>query len=83
MKDRLKELQFPCYLVVYAPERTHRTKFRGENPGAFVQGMVYNIDNALELVEQANYRGPDTELKVCGAWIVTDEEGTRLQEFDV
>jgi hypothetical protein len=83
MKERLKDLTFPCYLVAYAPERTHRTKFRGENPGAFVHGLVYSLENALELVEQANYQGPESEIRLYGTYIATDEDGTkRLEQFD-
>lgn len=82
IRDRLRALVFPCFLVVQADERDYRTKYRSECSGAFARGLVNNVEEAYRLVEQASYQGHPNEIRLCGVVIVTDEDGTYLKEFD-
>lgn len=61
--QRLQELSYPCTLVVYGPERTHRTLYRGEHESAF--GIAYCQDaNEAWTVVDCNWPGYPPDLRI-------------------
>lgn len=46
--------------------------------------MVYNLQEALEVVKRADYHGPDSEVSLTSIRIYVDEtDGPQLVETDV
>ncbi len=49
--ERLLLLDYPCVLVVYGGERTHRTTYRGEHGSAFSIASCDSPDEAWSCVD--------------------------------
>lgn len=61
--DKLCELTYPCVIVVYGPERTHRTTYRGEHQGVFSIGVCETVGEAWNHVD-CGYIGYPPDLCV-------------------
>lgn len=75
----LAALNYPCYLVVYGPERNYRTKYRGEHCGAFAFGMVNSPSEAAKLIDDIYYLGTYREMTFIAISIVDGE--LHVEEF--
>ena len=61
---KLKEdVQYPCTIVVYGPERAYRTTFRGEHHGVFGIDVVHSAEEAWNIVD-CGYVGWPGDLNV-------------------
>lgn len=68
IKERLNKLNYPCYIVLYGPERDYRTKYRHEHGGYFHSSMVYNIDEAVNMFENIRYSGTYREMEMIAIY---------------
>lgn len=66
IKKRLEGMIFPCVMVVYGAERTHRTTYRGENPGYFWIGYIDSLNDAAKTIYDSDAKMPLSELSIYG-----------------
>lgn len=64
VKDRLKDLEFPCSLVVYGAGRNYRTKYRSEHGDVFGYEYFADIEEAAKYIDKLNYEGYISELTI-------------------
>lgn len=65
---KLQSLPYPCTIVVYGAERTHRTTYRGEHDSRFSISLCDNAMDAWACVD-CGWVGYPPDLKVyaiCG-----------------
>jgi hypothetical protein len=61
--EKLKNLEYPCTIVVYGAERTHQTTYRGPHDGAFAIDVCLDVDEAWNLVD-CGWKGYPPDLKI-------------------
>lgn len=61
---KLSDLDYPCYLIVYGPQRNYRSNYRGEHHGVFGSDFVNSPKNAIEFIEGVNYPGHYSEMTI-------------------
>jgi hypothetical protein len=76
LKARLGRVGYPCYLVIHGAARHHRTTYRGEHHGVFSSGTVGNAEEALRLIDGADYPGHYSEMDLIA---VSVEDGQLVE----
>lgn len=72
LQQRLAELAYPCYLVVYGPEHDRTRSERGYGH-RFISGMVYTAGEAFELIKGTQYRGSLYEMQIIAIACIDGE----------
>lgn len=72
---------YPCVAYVYGPERTHRTTYRGENPGFYGYERCADHDALQDLVFKSRIQMPLSELDISAVWWEGDGGGLVTRTF--
>lgn len=74
LKEKLDDLPYECYLIVYGPARDYRTKYRSEHCGVFDSGIVTNKEEAFKMIENLKYPGYYSEMNIIAIYTYDDGE---------
>lgn len=72
-------LTLPAAVFVYGPERTHRTRFRGENPGGYGSAVCSTPQDVWNLIDGCKFQMPLSELTISA--VQTAEDGPQIVEM--
>lgn len=82
-KDELKQIPYPCVVVIYGPERIYRTKYRSEHGGVFHSGIFESAENVWETLISLKYMGYLSEMTIRAYFLTEPDNEDSLTEREL